>query len=254
MDLRGKVALITGGAAGIGKACVEELLKLGCKVSICDVNSSNGDTLAQELGQKFNKSVIFCPCDVTDYPQSEEAFQETTSALGPIDIVVNNAGIMNDRFWELEVDTNLNGVIRGTLLGMRFMGKDRGGKGGTIVNVGSNTSMRPYVSAPIYSATKHAVLGFTRSFGDPFHVEQTGVRVVALCPGATSTGIISDIRKQLLHASFEPAWQRDTANSIYQKPDHVARALVTVLQRAVSGSVWMVEGGQPPYEINFANP
>jgi short-subunit dehydrogenase len=52
---------------------------------------------------------------------------------------------------------------------------------------------------------------------DPFHLEQTGVRVVALCPGATSTGIIDDIRKQLLHSSFEPAWQRDTANSIYQK-------------------------------------
>jgi hypothetical protein len=58
-----------------------------------------------------------------------------------------------------------NGVIRGTLLAMRFMGKDKGGKGGTVVNIGSNTSMRPYVSAPIYSATKHAVLGFTRSFG-----------------------------------------------------------------------------------------
>jgi len=58
-----------------------------------------------------------------------------------------------------------NGVIRGTLLAMRFMSKERGGKGGTVVNIGSNTSMRPYVSAPIYSATKHAVLGFTRSFG-----------------------------------------------------------------------------------------
>jgi 15-hydroxyprostaglandin dehydrogenase (NAD) len=58
-----------------------------------------------------------------------------------------------------------NGVIRGTLLGVRFMGKERGGRGGIVINIGSNTSMRPYVSAPIYSATKHAVLGFTRSFG-----------------------------------------------------------------------------------------
>ncbi|KAF4518619.1 hypothetical protein B566_EDAN005944 [Ephemera danica] len=236
MDLKGKVALITGAAAGIGKACCEELLKIGCKVSICDVNTAGGDALAQQLSQIYGKdSVIFCPCDVTDYPQSEEAFQATIQALGGVDIVINNAGIMNDRFWELEVDTNLNGVIRGTLLGIRFMGKERGGRGGTVINIGSNTSMRPYVSAPIYSATKHAVLGFTRSFGDSFHVDLTGVRVLALCPGATTTGLISDIRKQLLKQIH---WN----------------ALITVLQRGTSGSVWMVEGGQPPYEINFANP
>lgn len=56
-------------------------------------------------------------------------------------------------------------MIRGTLLALRFMGKDRGGRGGVVVNMGSNVSLRPYVSLPIYTATKHAILGFTRSYG-----------------------------------------------------------------------------------------
>ena len=58
-----------------------------------------------------------------------------------------------------------NGVIRGTLLALRFIGKDRGGRGGTVINTGSNVSLRPYVSIPIYTATKHAIVGFTRAYG-----------------------------------------------------------------------------------------
>lgn len=58
-----------------------------------------------------------------------------------------------------------NGVIRGTLLALRFIGKDRGGRGGTVINMGSNVSLRPYVSIPIYTATKHAIVGFTRAYG-----------------------------------------------------------------------------------------
>lgn len=59
-------------------------------------------------------------------------------------------------------------MIRGTLLALRFMGKDRGGRGGVVVNMGSNVSLRPYVSIPIYTATKHAIVGFTRSYGVSF--------------------------------------------------------------------------------------
>ncbi|GFG38056.1 hypothetical protein Cfor_10639 [Coptotermes formosanus] len=218
MDLKGKVALVTGGAAGIGRAYCEELLKHGAKVSICDINTEVGEQLVQQFSAKYGKDkVIFCQCDVTDYPQYEESFQTTVSVFGNLDIVINNAGIMNDRFWELEVDINLNGVIRGTLLALRFIGKDRGGRGGTVINMGSNVSLRPYVSIPIYTATKHAIVGFTRAYGDSYHVNMTGVRVIALCPAATETGFVQDVKKQLLSSEYEKAWQRDTANSIAQK-------------------------------------
>ncbi|KAG8222446.1 hypothetical protein J437_LFUL002181 [Ladona fulva] len=275
MDLKNKVALVTGGAAGIGRAYCEELLKNGAKVSICDINADAGEEVVQQLSAKYGKdNVIFCLCDVTDYPQYEESFQTTINVFGGLDIVINNAGIMNDRFWELEVDVNLNGVIRGTLLALKFMGKDRNasGRGGIVIVTGSNVGIRPYVSVPIYTATKHALIGLTRSFGyfysldeymtlymvvkilflqDAYHVNLTGVKVIALCPGATETALVSDVKKQLLSSEYEKAWQRDTASSVVQKPEHVAKALMHVIQKGSSGSVWAVDNGQPPREVTF---
>ncbi|CAG9561423.1 unnamed protein product [Danaus chrysippus] len=244
MELKGKVALITGAAAGIGLAYSEELLKQGAKVSLCDIDSEIGEQVADELGVKYGrKNVLFCQCDVTDYPQYEEAFEMTIKVFNRLDIVINNAGVMNDRFWELEVDVNLNGVIRGTLLAYRFMGKDRGGAGGTIVNTASTAFVRPQVSTPIYTATNYAVVGLTRSYGDQYHVSLTGVRSIALLAGLTDTGLVKEIRKQLMSSDYEAAWQRDNANSKAQSPEHVGRTLIDVLMKAQSGSVWVVENG-----------
>lgn len=135
-------------------------------MSICDLDSDAGENATDALGLKFGKDrVLFCHCDVTDYMQYEEAFQTTVTEFESIDIVVNNAEIMNDKFWELEVDVNLNGAIRGTLLALQFMGKDKGGQGGCVINIGSAASARPQISTPIYTATKHALLGLSRSCG-----------------------------------------------------------------------------------------
>ncbi|XP_011882864.1 PREDICTED: peroxisomal hydratase-dehydrogenase-epimerase-like [Vollenhovia emeryi] len=252
MEIKGRVALITGAASGIGKAYAVELLNQGAKVAICDINTEEGEKLVETLAAKYGKDrVIFSQCDVTDYPQFEESFQTTIAEFGHIDIVINNAGIMNDRFWELEVDINLNGVIRGTLLAQRFMGTDRGGQGGVVINTGSNTSINPYVSVPIYSATKAAIVSFTRAFGDQYHVDLTGVKVMALCPGATDTKLVRDVNRKLLLARYEDAWQKDMVSSIPQRAEHVAKALVNVLSTGKSGSVWMVEKDQPPHEISF---
>ncbi|XP_012284693.1 15-hydroxyprostaglandin dehydrogenase [NAD(+)] [Orussus abietinus] len=252
MEVKGRVALVTGAASGIGRAYAEELLDQGAKVSVCDINTEEGEKVVGNLASKYGKDrVIFCQCDVTDYPQFEESFQATIATFGHIDIVINNAGIMNDRFWELEVDINLNGVIRGTLLAQRFLGTDRGGWGGVVVNTGSNISVNPYVSVPIYSATTTAIVSLTRAFGDQYHVDLTGVRVMALCPSATDSNLVRDVTKQLLSARYEDAWRRDTASSIPQKTEHVAKALIQVLSTGKSGSVWVVENGQPPREISF---
>ncbi|XP_075978939.1 15-hydroxyprostaglandin dehydrogenase [NAD(+)]-like [Anticarsia gemmatalis] len=249
MELKGKVALITGAAAGIGLAYSEELLKQGAKVSICDIDAEIGEQITDELGAKYGrKNVLFCRCDVTDYPQYEEAFEMTMEVFNRLDIVINNAGVMNDRFWELEVDVNLNGVIRGTLLAYRFMSKDRGGQGGTIVNTASTAFTRPQVSTPIYTATNYAIVGLTRAYGDQYHVNLTGVRSMVICPGLTDTGLVKEIRKQLMSSEYEAAWQRDNANSKIQSSEHVGRALVEILTKGQSGSVWIVDNGTPARE------
>ncbi|KZC09506.1 PREDICTED: 15-hydroxyprostaglandin dehydrogenase [NAD(+)]-like [Dufourea novaeangliae] len=252
MDLKRKVALVTGAASGIGKAFATELVYQGVQVAVCDIDVDEGEKLMETLTSDYGKDrVIFCQCDVTDYSQFEDAFQKTIATFGHIDIVINNAGIMNDRFWELEVDINVNGVIRGTLLAQRFMGTDRGGHGGIVVNIGSNVSINPYPSVPIYSATKAAIVNFTRAFGHQYHVDLTGVKVMALCPSATDSKLLQDVSKQLLWARYEDAWHRDAASSVPQRADHVAKALVHVLTTGKSGSVWLVEKDQPPHEITF---
>ncbi|XP_012338975.1 15-hydroxyprostaglandin dehydrogenase [NAD(+)]-like isoform X2 [Apis florea] len=228
------------------------LIRVYPMVSICDINAEDGEKLAETLSTEYGKDrVIFCQCDVTDYAQFEESFQTTFETFGHIDIVVNNAGIMNDRFWELEVDINVNGVIRGTMLAQRFMGTDRGGQGGIVVNIGSSISINPYTSVPIYSATKAAIVHFTRAFGHQYHVDLTGVKVMALCPSATDSKILGDVSKQLLSPRYVDAWLRDTASSVPQRAEHVAKALIQILNTDKSGSVWLVEKSQPPHEITF---
>lgn len=105
-----------------------------------------------------------------------------------------------------------NGVIRGLLLAFRFLGRDRGGKGGVVVNTGSTSSSRPLVSLPVFTATKHAVAALTRCYGDKYHTDLTGVRVLALCPGPTNSVIMGDPRKRLLSGEYERAWKADIAD------------------------------------------
>ncbi|ENN73601.1 15-hydroxyprostaglandin dehydrogenase [NAD(+)] [Dendroctonus ponderosae] len=249
MDLKGKVALVTGGASGHGREYCKELFKQGCKIAVCDINVEAGDDLLQQLSKNVKDRVIFIPCDVTDYMQFEEAFQTTISRLGGVDIVINNASVMNDRLWELEVDVNLNGVIRGLLLAFRFMGKDRGGPGGIVVNAGSSCCRNPLVSLPVYTATKHAVAALTRCYGDLYHVNLTGIKVISICPTPTETEMGGDPRKRILSGEYEQAWLSDTSNSAPVKPERLGKILTELIQNAKSGSSWLVCNDHPPKEL-----
>lgn len=102
-------------------------------------------------------------------------------------------------------------------MAFRFLGKDRGGPGGVVVNIGSSSSTHPLVSLPVFTATKHAVAALTRCYGDQYHVNLTGVRVVALCSSPTESSLAGDPRKRLLSGEYEQAWHRDMANTLTAK-------------------------------------
>ncbi|XP_048733143.1 15-hydroxyprostaglandin dehydrogenase [NAD(+)]-like [Ostrea edulis] len=188
--LRGKVAIITGSAQGLGKAFARALLERGSKVCLSDVNQELLETTSTELKSEYAENVFYQACDVTNIQQMEELFRKTKENLGSIDIVVNNAGIVHEKAWEKCIDINLNGTIRGTMLALEYLRKDMGGQGGLILNMSSLAGIFPVNYTPVYAASKHGVIGFTRSWANHPDVINNGVRLVCLCPAFVDTDMI----------------------------------------------------------------
>jgi len=253
-DIKGKIAMVTGGATGIGLNYVKELLRNGVHaVTIVDINAPKGEEAVKELTREFGANkVIFVKADVTKHDQLEAAFKMALNTWKTIDIMINNAGIMNDGQWELQIALNCNAVVQGTLLALRHMGKDKGGKGGVIVNIASILGLQELPGCPIYVGTKHFVVGFDRSLGTPYHFNRTGVKVLTMCPGVTDTPLISEASNFALTTLASDIGQelaKELGALPPQPTDNVARGMMTLITKGDNGSVWVAEGNQPIYEV-----
>ncbi|XP_046435296.1 15-hydroxyprostaglandin dehydrogenase [NAD(+)]-like [Neodiprion fabricii] len=251
MQVEHKTALVTGGADGIGFACAKELLRNGAAhVAILDLATSPGVESVRKLNTEFGEGRgIFVVCDVTKDSEFEAAFAKTFEEFGGLDIVVNNAGIANESMWESMIDVNLKGVVRGTILGLRHLGKDNGGKGGIIVNTASIFGLEPSAWSPVYSAVKHGVVGLSRSFGATYHYEKTGVRVMTICPSFTRTNFVVDGGSDFGPFVDRGLAMKDIMQQPLQKPEIVGEALVEIIERGESGSVWISENSEPVCEV-----
>lgn len=198
MALNGKIAVVTGAAMGIGKAITEVLLKNGAKVVLLDVNESAGKSLVEAHNKQYGQErTLFLYCNVESEEQIKAAFQKTVETFGGIDILCNNAGILNEEEWEKTVSINIEGVIRGTYLALEHMSKLNGGRGGVIINTASMAGLGPLLSCPVYTATKFGVVGFTRAMAAASTVSGYGIRFNALCPGFVQTDLFSTIPSKL---------------------------------------------------------
>ncbi|KAJ8960193.1 hypothetical protein NQ318_003917 [Aromia moschata] len=139
---------------------------------------------------------------------------------------------MNDAHWELEIAINVSAVVQGSLFGIKYMGKNNGGKGGVIVNIASILGLQNLAGCPVYVGTKHFVVGLDRSFGTPYFLERTGITFLTMCPGVTDTPL--DIG----------GWKVRLSG-----PSNVAKGMYTLITKGENGSVWVSEGGQPIYEV-----
>ncbi|KAL4660022.1 15-hydroxyprostaglandin dehydrogenase NAD(+)-like [Arapaima gigas] len=203
MSLNGKVGLVTGAAQGLGRGFAEILLRHGAKVALLDIKEEVGQELKLSFDQEFGAdSTIFLTCDVSSDEQLKDAFRKTLETFNRIDIVCNNAGIINENAWEKTVSINLCGVVRGTYTALEHMKKENGGQGGVIVNVASMAGLGPLLSAPVYTATKHGVVGFSRAIADVCSVCAYGVRVNVLCPSYTNTAILSSMKDESMAGPF----------------------------------------------------
>jgi NAD(P)-dependent dehydrogenase (short-subunit alcohol dehydrogenase family) len=230
--LRDKVALITGGASGIGRATALQLAEAGARVIIADLNEDGGAEVAALIGGDFVRT------DVADLDSNRAAAEFAVERAGGLDLAFLNAGVatgcgIGDDFdlplYRRAMGANIDGVVFGAhavLPALRARG------GGAIVATASLAGLTGMPLDPVYTANKHAVVGLVRALGPALAGE--GIRVNAVCPGFAESALVAPIRAGLVEAGFEilPA-------------EEVARVVVDDLFAGDgAGECWFVQPGR----------
>ncbi|CAM4484947.1 unnamed protein product [Leuciscus chuanchicus] len=131
-----------------------------------------------------------------------DAFQNTVERFGRLDIVINNAGINNEKNWEKTIEVNLTSVIKGTYLALEHMSKEYGKEGGVIINVSSMAAFLHSPHQPVYTATKYGVIGFSRAIADASEQGNYGVRINTLCPAFVDTPLLRTVEHEETMGKF----------------------------------------------------
>jgi 3-oxoacyl-[acyl-carrier protein] reductase len=217
--LEGKTALVTGGSRGIGLAIACQLGALGARVSICGRDASRLERAANQLQQQ-GISMLGMHADVTRATDVELLVQKTQSSLGPIEILVNNAGTghfgpvqqASEANWDCVLDTNLKGVFLLTKAVAPGMIERRSGH---IVNIASLAGKNAFAGGAVYCASKWGLLGFTYCAAEDLRAY--GIRVSAICPGSVAT-------------EFGPHSGKDPSKML--RPEDVAHAVEMLVTQA----------------------
>lgn len=199
--LADRVAIVTGGANGLGEAIVRRFVEEGASVVIADIDDERGTALAGELGDRTR----FVSLDVGDEQQWDAAIAATLDAFGHLDIGVNNGGIVLHASLEDTTLADYERIVRvnqiGTFLGMRAMARamKRSG-GGSIINTSSIRGLLGATGLLAYSATKFAVRGMTKAAA--LELGEFGIRVNSIHPGAVATRLIGDATPEEVDGYF----------------------------------------------------
>ena len=230
-----RVALVTGASSGIGAAVARRLARSGDKVMIADVDEERGTALAEEIGGAFHRT------DVSVLADNEAAVAATVQHFGRLDVVHLNAGIcggtdLDPEQYRTTMGVNLDGVFYGVCAVLPHL-REQGG--GTIVVTASIAGLIGIPYDPIYSISKHALIGLVRSLGPA--LAPAKISINALCPNFVDTPLIAEDRPFLADAGID-----------LLDVDQVADAFETVTSDAGSGRVWLVQAGHKPAPYEFA--
>lgn len=243
IDLTGKVALVTGGAQGIGRVICSYLAGSGARVAIADCNEKYGKLAAQELG-KYGSNAAFYYCDVSDESRVKQLVDELVNAEGGIDILVNNAGItrdnllmrMNEQDWDLVIKVNLKSVFNLTKAVQRVMLKQRSG---SIINMSSVVGVGGNAGQSNYAASKAGLIGFTKSIAQ--ELGSRSIRCNAIAPGFIETAMTAKLSEEVRNNWINsiPLRRGGTPEDVAD----VALFLASDLSSYVTGQVISVCGG-----------
>jgi NAD(P)-dependent dehydrogenase (short-subunit alcohol dehydrogenase family) len=248
MRFDGKVAVVTGGASGIGRATAELMAARGAALIVIDLASDAGNDTVEFIRTQGGKAQFFA-VDVSQSQQVDAAIGAGRASFGPIDILVVSAGIQrygnalttSDSEWAEVMNVNVNGAWYAA----RACLPDMAGRGGSIVNVASVQSLASQFNVLAYTVSKHAMIGLTRSMAMDFAAEK--VRVNAVCPGTVDTPMLR------WAASLDPNPQSvyDACARMHPlgriaQPAEVGEVVAFLAHDSasfVTGAVWTVDGG-----------
>jgi NAD(P)-dependent dehydrogenase (short-subunit alcohol dehydrogenase family) len=238
-QLDGKIALVTGGASGIGRATSELLASEGARVCVVDRDEQGGTAVASAIGG------IFVAADCGDSSSADAAFARGESELGGIDIAYLNAGVttaepditqLDDAAYERIQRVNVDGVFYGARAAVRAMER-RGG--GAIVATSSLAGIIPFPPDPVYDGGKHWVVGFVRSLAPTLAAKNITINTVN--PGITDTNLVGAQAKARLEAAGFPV----------MPASQIAAAVLGLVTSGVTGQCWVCQAGREPVPYEF---
>jgi NAD(P)-dependent dehydrogenase (short-subunit alcohol dehydrogenase family) len=246
--MEGKVALVTGGSSGIGRASALAFAREGAQLVVADVNIEGGEETVRLINNGTG-AACFIKTDVSRATEVESLLDQTVDTFGRVDYAVNNAGIIGtlaplhetrEDVWDQVIDTNLKGVWLCMKYEIRHMLKQGVGAIVNIASVGGLVGSAMGASA--YFASKHGVIGLTRSAA--LEYAQRGIRINAVCPGITRTPMVASTRGA--GAEVERQLTANYPMKRMGEPEEVAEAVVWLCSDAasfVTGHALVVDGG-----------
>jgi 3-oxoacyl-[acyl-carrier protein] reductase len=243
LKLAGKVALVTGGAQGIGKAVALLLAQNGADIVVSDINLEKAEETAKEV-QALGRKALATKVDVATFGDVEKMVEAILTQFGKVDILVNNAGIARDKLilrmteedWDAVLNINLKGTFNCTKAVVRHMSKQKSGK---IVNIASVVGEMGNAGQGNYAASKAGVIGFTKTIAREF--AQRGINVNAIAPGYIETPM-TDALPDKVKEELKRLIPMDRLG----KPEDVAEAVLFLVSESanyITGQVLNVNGG-----------
>jgi len=256
----GKVALVAGGASGIGRASASRLAAEGATVLVADIDLRQAEAAAKEI-QGLGGTSRAARLDVTDEGAWQLVFRDAIEEHGRVDVLVFSAGIsaaaptseMSLADWRRVLNVNLDGAFLGTREALRTMGRTAGGTGGSIVHVSSASGVRAAAGAAGYSTSKAALIAFSRAVAKECLAAGNGIRVNTVCPGGVKTAMWTGMpffHELVLSTGSEDgayaALAKDSPAKRFAEPAEIAAAILYLASDEslfVTGTELLIDGG-----------